>query len=259
MQDRIITTLLLGDVYGDAGIRAVFLKLGSLIDKYRVDYVIANGENACGGFGLSVENMSTLFSSGVNVITSGNHIWQNEEIFPSLDAEKNLLRPANYPSTVAGHGFTVYRDIGVINLIGRQLLSPTDDPFKIGADIVRRLKTQVKTIFVDFHAECTEEKEALAMFLNGQITGFVGTHTHIQTADERILSEGTAYITDLGMCGPEDSVIGGAVDVSIRKQKTQMPIKAQVSENPGVLNGVVIQSNAATGKAMSITRITDYI
>lgn len=258
MQDKVITTLLLGDVYGEPGVRAVFLKLKTLIDKYHADYVIANGENAFGGFGLSVDNMNTLFSSGVNVITSGNHIWQNEEILPYLDEEKNLLRPANYPSLACGHGYAVYKEIGVINLIGRQFLLSVDDPFKTGLDIVRRLKTQVKNIFVDFHAESTEEKEALGYYLNGQVTGFVGTHTHVQTADERILSGGTAYITDLGMCGPENSVIGGDAEVSIRKQKTQMPIKAKVSENSGVINGVVVRSNALTGEAISITRITDY-
>ncbi len=256
MQDKIITTLLLGDVYGESGCRAVFLKLRDLVDKTRADYVVANGENANEGFGLSVANMNLLFSSGVNVITSGNHIWQSEEIIPYLDSEKNLLRPANYSSMVPGHGFTVTKEIGVVNLIGRQMLVPAEDPFKVATDMVRRIRQQTKTIFVDFHAESTEEKEALAYYLDGTVTAVVGTHTHVQTADERILDGGTAYITDIGMSGPEDSVIGGDAAVSVRRQKTQMPIKAQPSKNPGYLSGVIVKSDASTGKAVSIERFT---
>lgn len=257
MPAKTITTLLLGDVHGEPGCRAIFSKLKSLKDRYHADFVIANGENCCKGFGLSVENMNMLFTQGVDVITSGNHIWQNEEILPYLDSESRLLRPANYGNLVSGHGFTVYKDIGVINLIGRQMMISAEDPFRFASDIVRKLKTQVKTIFVDFHAESSDEKEAMSFFLDGQVTAVVGTHTHVQTADERILKGGTAYITDMGMCGPEDSVIGGDVETSIKKQKTQMPLKAKVSENSACLNGVCIVSDAQSGQAISITRFTE--
>lgn len=251
------TTLLLGDIHGEPGCRVIFVKLPSIIRKYKVNFVIANGENCYKGFGLSVDSMNLLFQQGVDVITSGNHIWQNEEIFPFLDSESRLLRPANYGNLVGGHGYTVYKDIGVINLIGRQMLMSTEDPFRWAADIVRKMKSQTKTIFVDFHAESAEEKEALGCFLDGDVTGVVGTHTHVQTADERILKNGTAYITDLGMCGPKDSVIGGDVEISLKKQMTQMPLKAKVSENEAQINGILVVSDSDTGKAISITRICE--
>lgn len=256
MPAKTITTLLLGDVHGEPGCRAVFIKLKSLINKYRADFVIANGENCCKGFGLSVENMNMLLTSGVDVITSGNHIWQQEEILSYLDSETRLLRPANYGNLVNGHGLTIVKNIAVINLIGRQMLVSAEDPFRWAADLVRKAREKTKTVFVDFHAESTEEKEALGCFLDGTVTAVVGTHTHVQTADERILKNGTAYITDIGMCGPVDSIIGGDVETSIRKQKTQMPLKAKVSENEASLKGVCVISDEETGKAVSIERFT---
>lgn len=257
MPAKTITTLLLGDIFGEPGCRAIFLKLKSLIKKYHADFVIANGENCYNGFGMSMENLNMLLTCGVDVVTSGNHIWEQEEILPFLDSEDCLLRPANYGNMVQGHGFVCFKDVGVINLIGRQLMITVDDPFKWASDIVRKLKSQTKTIFVDFHAESAEEKEALALYLDGEVTGVVGTHIHVQTNDEKILPKGTAYITDLGMCGPKDSVIGGDIESSIKKQMTQMPIKSKVCENEAVINGVVVVSDAETGKAISITRIVE--
>lgn len=251
------TTLLLGDIHGEAGCRAVFLKLNSLKKKYRADFVIVNGENCCKGFGLSVENMNMLFSIGVDVITSGNHIWQQEEILPYLDSESRILRPANYGNLLQGHGCTVYKGIGVVNVIGRHMLVSAEDPFRWAADSVRKLKAQTKTIFVDFHAESTEEKEAMGCFLDGEVTAVVGTHTHVRTMDERILSGGTAYITDLGMCGPINSVIGGDIETSLNKQKTQMPIKAKVADGEAEINGVCIVSDISTGKALSIVGVKE--
>lgn len=252
-----LKTLLLGDVYADPGCRVLFNKLGALIKKYDADFVIANGENACNGFGLSVDNMQMLFALGVNVITSGNHIWQKPEIFPYLDSEPNLLRPANYSSVAQGHGYTIVNGIGVLNLQGRINMSPIEDPFSVARVCVDELSKKVKTIFVDFHAESSEEKEALAYFLDGKVTAVVGTHIHVQTADERLLPGKTAYITDLGMCGPSDSVIGCDTALAIQRQKTQMPIKAQSPDNPAVIMGVVVESDPQTGRALSITRICE--
>lgn len=250
-------TLLLGDVYSDPGCRVIFSKLKSLIEKYQADFVIVNGENACNGFGVSVDNMEMLFACGVNVITSGNHIWQKDEIYPYLDSQENFLRPANFNKIAPGHGFTVCNGIGVLNLQGRINMPPIDDPFDSAVVCVDKLLQSTKTIFVDFHAESVEEKEALAYSLDGKVTAVVGTHTHVQTADERILPNGSAYITDLGMCGPKDSVIGCDKDLAIKRQKTQMPIKAVSSDNPANICGVLVESDPETGKAISITRICE--
>lgn len=249
----LIRTLLLGDVYGDPGCRAFFLKLKTLKQKLNADYVVANCENAYKGFGLSIENMNLLFDSGCDVLTSGNHIWQQEEILPFLDSVSNLLRPANYGNNVPGHGLTEYKDICVINVQGRELLYAIDDPFKWAADLVR--KTDKKNIFVDFHAESSQEKEALGEFLDGKVSAVVGTHIHVQTSDERILKGGTAYITDLGMCGPVDSVIGSDPEISLKRQMTQLPIKALVADSPAVLHGVLVTTERTTGRAVAIERI----
>ena len=257
MPDKTFTTLLLGDVYGDPGCRVLYLKLQTLIKKYRADFVIANGENAYKGFGIIPEQVDSLFGYGVNVITSGNHIWQQEEILPYLDGKANLLRPANYGNMVQGHGYTVVDNVCVINLQGRLNMMPIEDPFKWALDIIKKLDSKVKTIFVDFHAESAEEKEAMGLFLDGKVTGVVGTHIHVQTMDEKILPNGTAYITDLGMCGPKDSIIGCDIDLAIKRQLTQMPLKAKVSDNIALIHGVCIQSDLETGKALSIKRILE--
>lgn len=249
-----LTTLLLGDVYAQPGCRAVFIKLKSLIKDKRADFTVINGENACNGFGLSIQNMQLLFECGADVITSGNHIWQQEEIYPLLDSQSCLLRPANYSNLVPGHGMAIKNNIAVINLQGRKDMPQTEDPFKWASDLVAKAGT--KTIFVDFHAESAEEKEALAFFLDGKITALAGTHVHVQTADERILPKGTAYITDLGMCGCTDSVIGSSSEISIKRQLTQLPLKAVPAEGEGVLQGVCVVSDANTGRALEIERFT---
>lgn len=254
MANKNFTTLLLGDIYGDPGCRVISLKLQSLIKKYRADFVIVNGENAYKGFGIIPSQVDMLFGIGIDVITSGNHIWQQEDIYPYLDSQDNLLRPANYGNLVQGHGYTVKNGVCVINLQGRMNMVPTEDPFKWANDILKRIDSKVKTIFVDFHAESTEEKEALGFFLDGKVTAVVGTHIHVQTMDSRILPNGTAYITDLGMCGPKDSVIGSDPEVSIKRQLTQMPLKAQVHETIAEIHGVCVQSDPETGRAISIER-----
>lgn len=257
MANKNFTTLLLGDIYGDPGCRVISLKLQSLIKKYRADFVIVNGENAYKGFGIIPSQVDMLFGIGIDVITSGNHIWQQEDIYPYLDSQDNLLRPANYGNLVQGHGYTVKNGVCVINLQGRMNMVPTEDPFKWANDILKRIDSKVKTIFVDFHAESTEEKEALGFFLDGKVTAVVGTHIHVQTMDSRILPNGTAYITDLGMCGPKDSVIGSDPEVSIKRQLTQMPLKAQVHETIAEIHGVCVQSDPETGRAISIERILE--
>ncbi len=257
MANKNFTTLLLGDIYGDPGCRVISLKLQSLIKKYRADFVIVNGENAYKGFGIIPSQVDMLFGIGIDVITSGNHIWQQEDIYPYLDSQDNLLRPANYGNLVQGHGYTVKNGVCVMNLQGRMNMVPTEDPFKWANDILKRIDSKVKTIFVDFHAESTEEKEALGFFLDGKVTAVVGTHIHVQTMDSRILPNGTAYITDLGMCGPKDSVIGSDPEVSIKRQLTQMPLKAQVHETIAEIHGVCVQSDPETGRAISIERILE--
>lgn len=257
MANRNFTTLLLGDVYGDPGCRVLYMKLQTLVKKYRADFVVVNGENACKGFGIIPSQVDMLFGLGVDVITSGNHIWQQEDIYPYLDSKDCLLRPANYGNSVQGHGYTVKNGVAVINLQGRINMSATEDPFKWAQDIVKKLEGKAKTIFVDFHAESAEEKEAMGLFLDGKVTAVVGTHIHVPTMDEKVLPNGTAYITDLGMCGPKGSIIGCDPDLAVRRQLTQMPFKAQVHDNFAEIHGVCVQSDPETGKALSITRIIE--
>lgn len=254
---RNFTTLLLGDVYGDPGCRVLFVKLGSLIKKYHADFVVINCENACKGFGVLPSQADMLFNAGANVLTSGNHIWQQEEILDYLDSKDCLLRPANYGNSVQGHGYVVTGGVCVINLQGRMNMVPIEDPFKASLDILKKLDPKVKTIFVDFHAESSDEKEALGFFLDGKVTAVVGTHIHVPTMDEKILPKGTAYVTDLGMCGPKDSIIGCDPDLAVRRQLTQMPLKAQVYDGDGIIHGVCVVSDSDTGKAISIERITE--
>lgn len=258
-----ITALMLGDVCGQPGMRALFVGLGQLIKETRADIVIVNGENAANGFGLNEEEKNQIFSLGVDVITSGNHIWQQEDIYYSLKNDHRLLRPLNYPNGTVGHGSTIIDKkgvkIGVINLQGRISLPQTDDPFKIGEEEVRKLKNKTDIIIIDMHAENHEEKKALAMYLDGKISVLVGTHTHVQTADEMILPGGTGYITDLGLTGPSDSVIGSDPDVSIKRQLSQMPIKSQIHNTSPVINGIKAIIDSKNGKCISIERINKLL
>ncbi len=257
------TVLMLGDVCGQPGMRALFMGLGQLIKEYRADFVVVNGENAANGFGLNESEKTQIFSLGVDVITSGNHIWQQDEIYDSLKNDIRLLRPLNYPSGTIGHGSTIIESnglkVGVINLQGRISLPQTDCPFKAAEDEIRKMSGKCDIILVDMHAENHEEKKALAMHLDGKISALVGTHTHVQTADEMILEKGTAFITDLGLCGPSDSVIGSDPDISIKKQLTQMPIRTQIHNTAPVISGVAIEIDKKTSKALSIRRISKQL
>ncbi len=255
-----LVALLFGDVVGQSGSRALFLGLNALVKEWRADVVVVNGENAANGFGINRAQVDQFFSFGVDVITSGNHIWQQDDLLPSLKNEKRLLRPANYPPQVPGTGAVVIDKrgvkIGVLNLQGRQSMPITDCPFRVGQAEVQKLRRETPIILVDFHAESTEEKEALAFHLDGSISALVGTHTHVQTADEKILPKGTAYITDLGLCGPGESVIGSDVALSIERQMTQMPLRSQVADTRPVLQGVAVTIDVSSGKATAIERFS---
>lgn len=259
MPGKIINALILGDVYGQPGFRAVFIGIKSLIKEKKADLVVVNGENAADGFGITPEIAGQIFSAGADVITSGNHIWHHDEIFPQLsDSNVPIIRPANYPPGVPGEGYTILdikgKRVGIINLQGRTSMPPIDCPFRTGSALVKKLKKETDALIVDFHAESPEEKEALAVYLDGKISLLAGTHTHIQTADERILPGGTGYITDIGMCGPGISVIGSDPGISIRRFLTQMPLKIEVSDNPSVLSGVLAKIDTETGRTVALER-----
>ncbi len=253
-----INVLILGDVYGQPGFRAVFIGLKNLIKEKKADFVIVNGENAVDGFGLTPPIAGQMISVGVDVITTGNHIWQHKEIYPLLESDDPVLRPANYPASAPGKGYTVIEKkgvrIGVINLQGRMSMVPIDCPFQIAMNLVKKLKSKTDMIIIDFHAESSEEKEALALYLDGKVSLIVGTHTHIQTADERILENGTGYLTDLGMCGPDLSVIGSNADISVRRFLTQLPLKIEVADTPAVISGIVAKIEVKSGKTLRIER-----
>ena len=233
--------------------------LPMLVKKTRADLVIANGENAADGLGLTPEIAGSLFKSGVEVITSGNHIWQRREILPLLETDGRILRPENYPAGVPGKGSLVLTrkevSVAVLNLQGLQHLPSIRCPFAVGSELARKLAGRVKVIIVDFHAESPEEKEALAMHLDGTVSAVLGTHTHVQTADERVLPGGTAYIGDVGMTGPRLGVIGMKREISIRRSLTQIPIKMEVENSEALICGVLVEVDAANGKAVSIQRI----
>jgi metallophosphoesterase (TIGR00282 family) len=256
---RTLTVLFVGDVIGQPGTRAVFTDLKKLTKSTGADVVVVNGENASDGFGMTPEVVSTLFDSGAHVVTSGNHIWQKRELYSLLDSEPRLLRPANYPPGAPGHGYTTVEikgvRVSVINLQGRVRMVRSDCPFRKATEILRAVSRESKVILLDFHAEATEEKEALAMYLDGKISAQVGTHTHVQTADARILPKGTAYITDLGSTGPGSSVIGFDPAISIRRSLTQLPLKNEVSATPAFIHGAVVQVDADSGIATSIEAI----
>jgi metallophosphoesterase (TIGR00282 family) len=254
-----VNALILGDLVGQAGCRALFLALPGLVKKYSADLVVVNGENAAGGFGLTPDILEKLLSAGVHVITSGNHIWQQKEILPYLDSEQRLLRPHNYPKGVPGHGFLVTEIRGikaaVLNLEGRVRMNNLLCPFSTAKDVLRRVRQEARVILLDFHAEEPEEKEALGLYLDGELSVVFGTHTHVATADERILPKGTAYITDIGMVGAADSVIGFPADSAVQRVLTQLPIKNEASDAPACICGISVEIDAESGKALAIERV----
>ncbi len=252
--------LFIGDIVGKPGRRAIEEGLGRVISENGIEFTIANGENAAGGMGITPAISLEMLGQGVDVLTSGNHIWAKKEILPFLESEKRILRPANYPDRVPGRGTGVFqaangKKVGVLNLEGRVFMKSLECPFRVGEKEVRRLKEETEIVIVDFHAEATSEKMAMGWFLNGRASAVLGTHTHVQTSDERILSGGTAYITDAGMTGPMDSVIGIRKEVALDRFLTQIPWKFDVGTDEVVLQGVVLDIDEETGRSLHIQRI----
>ncbi len=255
-----LRALILGDVVGSPGSRALFFGLKNLIKEYRADLVVVNGENAAGGFGLTHEDSDRFFSVGTDVITTGNHIWQKREILESLDTEERLLRPANYPPGVPGHGYCIIQkkgmNVAVINLLGRSRMGFNGEcPFRTGKKILQKIGSDCDYSLIDFHAEDPMEKEALAYYLDGTASLVYGTHTHIQTGDERILPKGTGYITDIGMVGPEYSVIGSDPEQSIKRSISQLPIKMEVIDHTPLICGILVELDEGRTKTIERVRV----
>ena len=253
--------LLIGDVVGRPGRELVRKGLRALIEVHGVDFVIANAENAAAGFGVTKDIGDALLEYGVDVMTSGNHIWDKKEVIDYIKAEPRLLRPANYPAGVPGRGSSVAdtgdgRAVGVINVMGRVFMLPIDDPFAVVLREIDAIRHRTRVIIVDFHAEATSEKIAMGWHLDGRVTAIIGTHTHVQTADERILPKGTAYLTDVGMTGPHDSVIGMEVSPSLARFLNGMPTKFEPATGNARLNGVIVEADDRTGLAKRIVRIS---
>lgn len=252
--------LFIGDIVGRPGRQAISGLLSNIRRAHKVDLVIANAENASGGFGATPQVVGELLDNGIDLLTSGNHIWDKKEIIPCFDEERRLLRPANYPTGNPGAGSIVVNTptgdkVGVLNILGRVFLSNVDCPFKTARKEIGRLMMETNIILVDIHAEATSEKVAMGWFLDGEVSAVVGTHTHVQTADERILPQGTAYITDVGMTGSVNSVIGMKREIVIERFLTQRPQRFKVAKGNVQLNAVIIDIDSETGKSSGIKRL----
>lgn len=252
--------LVIADLIGKPGRWATSQILPDLKKTRKIDFIIANVENAAGGFGLTKEIASKIYSYGVNVLTSGNHIWDRKDIFDYLNKDQNLLRPANYPPQNPGKGSVVYQlkdgtKIGVLNIQGRVFIKEIDCPFRVAEQEIEKLKQETNIIIVDMHAEATSEKMALGWYLDGKVSAVIGTHTHVQTVDETVLPRGTAYITDVGMTGAHKSVIGIVKEDAITRFLTQVPNRFRIAKEDIKFCGVIIDIDPETGKATSIERI----
>jgi metallophosphoesterase (TIGR00282 family) len=253
-------TLFIGDVFGKPGRRLLQEKLHAIIHEYRIDFCIANIENAAAGFGITPQIADELLRCEIDLLTSGNHIWDKRAIIPYLSEQPRLLRPHNYPASVPGTGIYIGDTacgvrVGVLNLQGRVFMASIDCPFTTGLSAVEYIRKQTPVIIVDFHAEATSEKQAIGWYLDGHVSAVVGTHTHVQTADERILPRGTAYITDLGMTGPHDSVIGSVPDLALDRFLTQIPVRLEPASGNLRLCGAVLEIDESNGRATSIERL----
>ena len=253
--------LFIGDIVGKPGRRAVKELLPSLVSGHDVDMVIANCENAASGFGITREVVEELYDSHIDVLTSGNHVWDKKEVMEFIDDYESLIRPANYPAGVPGAGSVLMQTVsgqyvGVLNLAGRIFMHPVDCPFVVAKKEIERLKSRTSVIIVDIHAEATSEKRALGWYLDGEVSAVLGTHTHVQTADNEVLPNGTAYISDVGMTGPFDSVIGIKKDTIIERFLTQIPNRFDVAKNDIRLQGVIMDIDAQSGRANAIERIS---
>jgi metallophosphoesterase (TIGR00282 family) len=257
-----VKLLFIGDIVGQPGRRAVRELVPKLREGHRLDFVVANGENSAGGSGITPKIAEEIFSAGVDAITSGDHLWDQKEVLELLNNEKRFVRPLNYPDGTPGQGSALFSilnsiQIAVVNVQGRTFMADLENPFHAIQAEVDRLRLQTKLIFVDVHAEATSEKIALARMLDGQVSAVVGTHTHVQTADEQIFPGGTAYLTDAGFTGPHESVIGREIRPVIQRFLTNMPQRFEVAKERIFLNGAIIEIDNATGKAVSIVRVNE--
>ncbi|MGB9715338.1 MAG: TIGR00282 family metallophosphoesterase [Thermodesulfovibrionales bacterium] len=252
--------LFIGDIVGKVGRVTTKALLPNIVDRFKIDLVIANGENAAGGFGITEKIVTEILSYGVHIITTGNHVWDKKEFISQISKEDRTLRPLNYPPGVPGFGSIIYSlpnsiKVAVINVSGRVFMSNIDCPFRTGEEEVKKISKETRIIIIDFHAETTSEKIAFGYFMDGKVSAVIGTHTHVQTADEKILSGGTAYITDVGMTGPYHSVIGIEKELVINRFLTNMPVRFETAKGEGILSAVVIEIDEKTGKASAIQRL----
>jgi metallophosphoesterase (TIGR00282 family) len=255
-----LRVLMVGDIVGRPGRKVLGYVLPKLIKDKQLDFVIVNGENSAGGFGITAETFKEIKKAGADVVTSGNHIWDKRDAEDLIDSEPRLLRPANYPPGVGGRGSIVVDvsgvKVGVINLAGRVYMEALDCPFRKAEEIVQEMhQAGVKLIFVDMHAEATSEKEAMGFYLDGRVTAVVGTHTHVPTGDERVLENGTAYQTDLGMTGPRDGVLGVDKDIIVAKFLEGTPKRFEVAKGAVWFCGLIVEADDATGKALGVERV----
>ena len=252
--------LFVGDIFGKPGREVARRAIPALVEQRGIDFVIANVENSAAGFGVTGDIADTILGFGVDVMTSGNHVWDKKDVLEYMPRQPKLLRPANYPSGVPGRGSYLGRTrtgepVGVLNLMGRVFMAPLDDPFAVALREIENLRAKARVIFVDFHAEASSEKAALGWHLDGRVTAVVGTHTHVQTADERLLPKGTAYVTDAGMTGPHDSIIGVSVDAALGRFVNGLPAKFEAATGPARLNAIIITADPASGRATAIERL----
>jgi len=251
--------LMVGDVFGESGRAALSKLLPRLRQEHAIDLAVVNVENAASGFGVTPQMARQFLDQGVDVMTSGNHIWDRREIVEFITRENLLLRPANFPEGTPGVGHVTVKAgphrVGVLNLMGRVFMAPIDCPFRKADEVVPQLRREASVILVDMHCEATSESQAMGWYLDGRVSAVVGTHRHVQTADERLLPKGTAYITDLGLTGPTDSVIGVDPELAIGRFLSQVPVRFEPAKGPAALSGAVIRIDAETGRALSIDRI----
>jgi len=250
-----LNILVVGDVVGKPGREAVIKLVPQIRKEYKVDMVIANGENAAGGVGITQATAEEMLNAQIDVLTTGNHVWRRRDVLPYLDSNAPIVRPLNYPPGVHGHGHITVGPVMVVNLIGRTFMQNYDCPFRAMDTLLKELKQRPKIIIVDLHAEATSEKVAMGWYLDGRVTAVVGTHTHVGTVDTRVLPNGTAYVSDLGMVGPMDSVIGANTEAVLSSFLTNMPLNLSIGKGNRIFNSVLIEVAEDTGNAISITRI----
>ena len=252
--------LFVGDIFGKPGREVARRAIPAIVEQRSIDFVIANVENSASGFGVTGDIAETILAYGVDVMTSGNHVWDKKEVLEYIPRQPKLLRPANFPTGVPGRGSYLGKTrtgepVGVVNVMGRVFMTPLDDPFAVAVKEIEALRAKTRVILVDFHAEATSEKVAMGWHLDGRATAVLGTHTHVQTADERVLPKGTAYLTDAGMTGPHESIIGVTVEAALGRFLTSMPAKFEAANGAGRLNAVIVTADPATGKATAIERL----